>query len=84
MAIGESLRTQESFARALDRARGYLETPQPVRRIWPALAAAAAFALSSMVFATAAIMAPAPTLDPVGQNATGGQSFGPPLAGAVN
>ncbi|MDR3507279.1 MAG: hypothetical protein P4L64_05200 [Caulobacteraceae bacterium] len=52
----------ESFTRAMSRARGYLAVPEQPRRAWPVLLAATFFAISSMVFATAAIMAPSVTL----------------------
>ena len=62
MTETESRQDDERFARALVRARGYLDQREPAQRVWPVLAAAAFFALSSMVFATAAVMAPSPEL----------------------
>ena len=62
MTDTESRQLDERFARAMGRARGYLAGPQPIRRVWPILAAATFFAVSSMVFATAAVMAPSPEL----------------------
>ena len=62
MNQSESRTQDERFARAMARARGYLEPPEPERKVWPVLAAAGFFALCSMVFATAAVMAPTPSL----------------------
>jgi len=86
MIQSESLDKDESFARAMTRARTYLDAPPPPRRVWPVLAAAGFFAFSSMVFATAAILAPPLTLDPMVRSSSPADagSFGPPLAGAVN
>jgi len=86
MTPTESHRADESFARAMERARAYLDAPPPRRRAWPVLAAAAFFAVSSLLFATAAILAPAVGLDPPpSRTATApAGSFGPPLAGAIN
>ncbi len=58
----ESRQLDERFARAMGRARGYLAAPEPVKRVWPVLAAASFFAVCSMIFATAAVMAPSPEL----------------------
>ncbi|HEY2660691.1 MAG TPA: hypothetical protein VGI79_13285 [Caulobacteraceae bacterium] len=62
MTETESRLQDERFARAMARARGYLETSEPTQRVWPVLAAAAFFAVCSMIFATAAVMAPSPEL----------------------
>ncbi len=45
-------------AEALGRARDLLDRPKRRERIWPVLAAAAAFAVSALMFATAMIAAP--------------------------
>ncbi len=58
----ESRQHDERFARAIGRARAYLDHRDPPQKVWPVLAAAAFFAVSSMVFATAAVMAPSPQL----------------------
>ncbi len=58
----ESRQYDERFARAVARARAYLDRRDRPQRVWPVLAAAAFFAISSMVFATAAVMAPSPQL----------------------
>ena len=92
----ESLQWEDGFARALARARGYLEPHTPQARAWPVLAAAAAFAVSSMVFAVAAIMAPSVTLSHLppsaaslppaiqAKPAAAPSGIEPPLAGAVS
>jgi hypothetical protein len=43
---------------AMARARALLEPPKRPERMWPALAAAALLAASTLTFATAMIMAP--------------------------
>jgi len=43
---------------ALARARALVETPARTASMWPVLAAAAALALSAMVFATVMVTAP--------------------------
>jgi uncharacterized membrane protein len=65
MAVLESPDADEAFANALASARARLQPPAPRERIWPALAAAAFFALSALIFATAAILAPPAHLTPV-------------------
>ena len=62
MIESESRTQDERFARSMARARGYLESHEPTERVWPVLAAAFLFALCSMIFATAAVMAPSPQL----------------------
>ncbi len=62
MTESESRRHDERFIRAMARARAYLSHAEPAPRVWPVLAAAGFFAVSSMVFATAAVMAPSPDL----------------------
>ena len=80
----ESPYNEEAFARAIGRARGYLDVPVKPRRAWPVLVAATAFAVSSLLFATAAVMSPSVTLTHPPRSASGAVSFGPPLDGAVN
>ena len=58
----ESQPFDDRFARAVGRARAYLDRRDPPQKVWPVLAAAAFFAVSSMIFATAAVMAPSPQL----------------------
>jgi hypothetical protein len=65
MAQIESLEQHQAFVESLARARTWLEPPMRRERVWPAVAAAAFFALSAMVFATAAILAPPAQLTPV-------------------
>ena len=65
MAHAESLDTHDPFIEALEQARARLEPPPRRARAWPAVAAAAFFAVSAMVFATAAILAPPAQLAPV-------------------
>ncbi len=65
MAQIESLDDHEGFFEALERARVRLEPPARRPRAWPAVAAAALFAVSAMVFATAAILAPPAQITPV-------------------
>jgi hypothetical protein len=65
MAETESPDPHAAFVEALERARRRLEPPMRNARAWPAVAAAAFFALSAMVFATAAILAPPAQLTPV-------------------
>jgi hypothetical protein len=64
MVAIESTDAHEAFSDALARARERLEPPVQVRRAWPALAAAAFFAIAAMIFATAAILAPPAQLTP--------------------
>jgi hypothetical protein len=61
----ESADSHEAFFEALDEARARLEPPHPMARAWPAVAAATFFAVSAMVFATAAILAPPAHIPPV-------------------
>jgi hypothetical protein len=61
----ESSDPREAFIEAIARARQQIEAPVRRERAWPAVAAAAVFALSAMVFATAAILAPPAQLTPV-------------------
>ncbi len=61
----ESFDADDAFVRALVSARARLEPPLVRERVWPALAAAAFFAVSALVFATAAILAPPAHLTPV-------------------
>jgi hypothetical protein len=65
MAEIESPTDEDAFLEALARVQLLLEAPVPVRRTWPALAAAGFFALSAMIFATAAILAPPARIAPV-------------------
>ncbi|QUD88540.1 hypothetical protein [Phenylobacterium montanum] len=62
MTESESRQSDERFARAMARARAYLHHQETPQKVWPVLAAAGFFAVSSMVFATAAVMAPSPDL----------------------
>ena len=65
MADIESFSADNAFAEAMADARVRLEPPVVRERAWPALAAAALFAVSALVFATAAILAPPAQLTPV-------------------
>jgi len=65
MTILESLGADQDFADALARARARLQPPARREPVWPALAAAGFFAVSALVFATAAILAPPAHLTPV-------------------
>ena len=62
MTETESRLQDDRFARAMARARGYLEVSEPSQRVWPMLAAGAFFAVCSMIFAVAAVTAPSPEL----------------------
>jgi len=42
----------------MDRARRLLETPKRTERLWPVVGAAALLAASTLIFATAMVMAP--------------------------
>jgi hypothetical protein len=61
----ESSDPQALFFDALAEARQRIEPPVRRERAWPAVAAAAFFAVSAMVFATAAILAPPAHLTPI-------------------
>jgi hypothetical protein len=65
MTVLESLDAEQDFAEAMADARLRLERPVVRERVWPALTAAAFFAASALVFATAAILAPPAHLTPV-------------------
>jgi hypothetical protein len=65
MANLESFGADDAFSEAMADARIRLEPPVVRERVWPALAAAALFAVSALVFATAAILAPPAHLTPV-------------------
>jgi hypothetical protein len=65
MADIESFNADDAFAEALADARVRLEPPVVRERLWPALLAALFFAISALVFATAAILAPPAHLTPV-------------------
>jgi hypothetical protein len=65
MADIESFNADDAFAEALADARVRLEPPVVRERLWPALLAATFFAISALVFATAAILAPPAHLTPV-------------------
>jgi len=65
MADLESLNADAAFAEALADARVRLEPPVVRERLWPALLAATFFAISALVFATAAILAPPAHLTPI-------------------
>jgi hypothetical protein len=58
--------SDQALSEALAQARGLLRGPPPRREpVWPTLAAAAFFAVSALVFATAAILAPPVQLTPI-------------------
>jgi len=61
----ESPASHEAFFERLEEARARLEPPDSGGRAWHAVAAAAFFAVSAMVFATAAILAPPARIPPV-------------------
>jgi hypothetical protein len=61
----ESAASHEAFFEALDEARARLEPPDSEGQTWHAVAAAAFFAISALVFATAAILAPPARIPPV-------------------
>lgn len=61
----EPTNADDAFAEAMADARVRLEPPVVRERVWPALAAAALFAVSALIFATAAILAPPAHLTPV-------------------
>jgi hypothetical protein len=82
MHLTDELSRDEAFARAMARARAYLQAPTAPSLVLPALGAAAFFAFCSILFATVAITSPALTLDPAPKATPG--AFGPPLAGAVD
>ncbi len=65
MAEIESPTAEDAFLEALARVQLLLEAPVRVQRVWPALAAASFFAISAMIFATAAILAPPAHVAPV-------------------
>jgi hypothetical protein len=65
MSAYESYDPDEAFTEAMADARIRLEPPVIRERVWPALAAAALFAVSALIFATAAILAPPAHLTPV-------------------
>jgi hypothetical protein len=61
----ESYDPDQAFADAMADARIRLEPPVVRERVWPAVTAAALFAVSALIFATAAILAPPAHLTPV-------------------
>ena len=61
----ESYDPDQAFAEAMADARIRLEPPVVRERVWPALAAAALFAVSALIFATAAILRRRQPLTPV-------------------
>ena len=65
MPGSESSQSKEAFADAMADARLLLEPPLVVVRTWPTLAAALAFAVCALTFATAAILAPPVQLTPI-------------------
>ena len=65
MPPDESLLAAKAFADELGRARVKLRAPEKRERVWPPLAAALAFAICAMSFATAAILAPPVQLTPM-------------------
>jgi hypothetical protein len=65
MTLADSPTSAEAFAAAIDEARLLLLPPEPVTRTWPTLLAALAFAVSALVFASAAILAPPVQLIPI-------------------
>jgi hypothetical protein len=59
----ESIPSSEtSLAEALDQARRKLRPPVQTEHAWPAIAAAAFFAVAALAFAAASILAPPLTL----------------------
>ncbi|HEX4199859.1 MAG TPA: hypothetical protein VHZ26_20675 [Caulobacteraceae bacterium] len=65
MPVLESPDADAAFIQALASARARLQPPAIRERVWPALAAAAFFALAALIFATAAILAPPARLTPI-------------------
>jgi hypothetical protein len=65
MADIESFSADGAFTEALADVRVWLEPPVVRERLWPALLAAAFFAMTALGFATAAILAPPAHLTPV-------------------
>jgi hypothetical protein len=65
MTILESSDADQAFVDAMADARIRLEPPVVREQVWPAVAAAALFAVSALIFATAAILAPPAHLTPV-------------------
>ena len=64
MWLESSSSSESGFAEAMDRARERLTAPVRVERAWPAVLAAAFFAVAALGFATAAILAPPVKLSP--------------------
>jgi hypothetical protein len=62
MASDESIDVGARLVASLGEARRLLRRPEPVDPAWPAVAAAALFAICAMGFATAAILTPPPSL----------------------
>jgi hypothetical protein len=56
---------------AMGRARALLRTPERRDPMWPALLAATALALTSVAFATVAVLAPPVSTEHVAQSAPG-------------
>ena len=50
--------SETAFSEALDQARLRLQPPVQPDRAWPAVAAAALFAIAALVFAAASVLAP--------------------------
>ena len=65
MADIESFSADGAVTEALGDVRVWLEPPVVRERLWPALLAAAFFAMTALGFATAAILAPPAHLTPV-------------------
>jgi hypothetical protein len=90
MASNESIDGGARLGASLDEARRLLRRPEAVDPAWPAVAAAALFAICAMGFATAAILTPPPSLPtPAAREAevrpapvSGGEVGGSQAAGA--
>ena len=64
MFLDESMDESAGVAEAIAHARRLLEPPVRRELVWPALAAAAFFAVSALTFATAALLVPSAQLTP--------------------
>jgi hypothetical protein len=80
----ESADDEDGFALAMERARAYLEAPSRPARSWPVVVAAAAFAASSLVFVTVAILSPPVTLTHLPPSPAQTGAADPRLAGSLN
>jgi hypothetical protein len=64
MLLESTPSSETSFDEALDQARLKLKAPVPRERTWPAVAAAAFFAVAALGFAAASVLAPPLQLTP--------------------